>query len=43
MTSSVLQVLKEVLSEHEWDFENAMGSLHMFSSESGEVQLLLYC
>lgn len=41
MMSGVLQVLREVLSEHEWDFENAMGSLLMFSSESGEVQIFL--
>ncbi|KAF4072232.1 hypothetical protein AMELA_G00260750 [Ameiurus melas] len=27
-------VLREVLREHEWDFENALGSLLMFSSES---------
>ncbi|KAB5567498.1 hypothetical protein PHYPO_G00233460 [Pangasianodon hypophthalmus] len=27
-------VLREVLREHEWDFENALGSLLLFSSES---------
>ncbi|XP_046728087.1 SWI/SNF-related matrix-associated actin-dependent regulator of chromatin subfamily A containing DEAD/H box 1A isoform X2 [Silurus meridionalis] len=27
-------VLRDVLKEHEWDFENALGSLYMFSSES---------
>lgn len=41
MMSGVLQVLREVLREHEWDFENALGSLLMFSSESGEVKIFL--
>ncbi|XP_076859714.1 SWI/SNF-related matrix-associated actin-dependent regulator of chromatin subfamily A containing DEAD/H box 1A [Brachyhypopomus gauderio] len=28
------QVLRDVLREHDWDYENALGSLLMFSSES---------
>ncbi|XP_066500643.1 SWI/SNF-related matrix-associated actin-dependent regulator of chromatin subfamily A containing DEAD/H box 1A isoform X2 [Hoplias malabaricus] len=28
------EVLRDVLKEHEWDLENALGSLMMFSSES---------
>ncbi|KAF5905300.1 ATP-dependent helicase 1A, partial [Clarias magur] len=30
-------VLRDILREHEWDFENALGSLVMFSSESDSV------
>lgn len=41
MISDVLQVLREVLSEHEWNFENAFGSLLIFSSESGEGQIFV--
>lgn len=26
------QILRDVLREHEWDYENALGSLLMFSS-----------
>lgn len=32
----LLQVLRDVLIEHDWDFDNALGSLLLFSSESGE-------
>lgn len=41
MKSGVFQILRDVLSEHEWDYENALGSLLMFSSESGKVQIIL--
>lgn len=41
MMSGVLQGLREVLKDHEWDFENALGSLLMFSSDSGETQIFL--
>lgn len=37
MMSGVLQGLREVLRDHEWDFENALGSLLTFSSDSGEA------
>lgn len=36
--SGVLQVLRDILREHEWDFENALGSLLLFSSESGKIK-----
>lgn len=35
------QVLRDVLREHEWDFKNALGSLLMFSSESGKIEIFL--
>lgn len=41
--SGVLQVLRDILREHEWDFENALGSLLLFSSESGKIKKKKHC